>query len=327
MADGIDSTSYAELRTGKRRNGSYDRSVKLRAITSRWQLYLLVVIPIAYIIIFRYIPMYGAQIAFRKFLPNLGIWGSQWVGFRYFLRFFRSYNFRNVMINTLFLNVYQLVAGFPIPIILAVFIHYCPFFGYKKSVQMVTYAPHFISTVVMVGIIFKMLSMRNGIINVAITGLGIEKINFLGSPGWFPHVFVWTGIWQNMGWGTIIYLAALSGIDPELHESAKVDGATIWQRIWHIDIPGILPTVIILLILRTGRMLQVGFEKVFLMQNDLNISRSEVIQTFVYKVGLASSNPNFSYAAAIGLFISVISFILLLIVNRISKKVSETSLW
>ena len=192
---------------------------------------------------------------------------------------------------------------------------------------MVTYAPHFISVVVMVGIIFKLLSPRIGLVNTGLRNLGIREVNFLGNAGMFRHVFVWTGIWQTMGWGSIIYLAALSGVDPELHESAKVDGANIWRRMWHIDIPGIAPTVIILLILRIGRMLYVGFEKIFLMQNNLNIRTSEVIQTYVYKVGLASANPNFSYAAAIGLFNNIISFILLLLVNKLAKKLTKTSLW
>jgi multiple sugar transport system permease protein/putative aldouronate transport system permease protein len=303
------------------------RKSKWKQVSANWELYLIALLPVAWILIFRYIPMYGAQIAFRRFVPALGIWGSRWVGFDHFIRFFNSYNFSNVMFNTLFLNLYSLVAGFPIPIFLAVFIHYCPHFGFKKTVQMVTYAPHFISVVVMVGIIFKMFAMRNGIVNVAIKGLGFEEVNFLGSPDAFPHVYVWTGIWQTMGFGTIIYLAALSGVSPELHDSAKADGANMWQRIWHVDIPGIAPTVIILLILRTGRLLEVGFEKVLLMQNNLNLRAAEVIQTYVYKVGLASSNPNFSYAAAIGLFRSVISFALLLIVNRLARRLGETSLW
>ncbi len=303
-----------------------NRTQGWKTYTKNWELYILVSIPVLWVLIFRYYPMYGAQIGFKRFVAIEGILGSPWVGLYHFKRFLTSYNFGNIMFNTIFLNFYQLIAGFPVPILLALLLHYCPLFRYKKIVQMVTYAPHFISTVVMVGIIFKLLAPRIGIINMALVSLGI-KVNWLGSPITFPHVFVWTGIWQNMGWGSIIYLAALSAVDPELHESARVDGATIWQRIGRIDIPGILPTIIILLILRVGRMLEVGFEKVLLMQNDLNIGRSEVIQTYVYKVGLASEAPNFSYATAIGLFTSAISFALLLIVNRISRAVTETSLW
>lgn len=303
------------------------KAQRRRIIRANWELYLFALVPVTWIIIFKYIPMYGAQIAFRDFVPALGIWGSRWTGLENFLRFFRSYNFESIMLNTFLLNVYELVAGFPIPIILAIFIHYAPRAGFKKTVQMVTYAPHFISVVVMVGIIFKLFATRTGIVNMMLSGLGFEEINFLGSPDSFPHLYVWTGIWQGMGYSTIIYLAALAGVSPELHESAKADGANIWQRIRHIDIPGIAPTAIILLILQSGRMLEVGFEKIFLMQNNLNLRRSEVIQTFVYKVGLASGSPDFSYAAAIGLFLSVVSFVMLLLVNRISRRVSETSLW
>jgi multiple sugar transport system permease protein/putative aldouronate transport system permease protein len=274
-----------------------------------------------------YVPMYGNLIAFQRFSAARGIWGSTWVGLANFLRFFRSFNFVNVMRNTFVLNGYDLVVGFPIPIVLALLLHYCMNQRYKKTVQMVTYAPHFISMVVMVGIIFKLLSPRIGIVGVVITKLGLPEPNFLGSPSWFPHVYVWTSVWQNMGWGSIIYLAALSAVDPELHESAKVDGANIWQRVWHVDLPGILPTIVILLILRSGQILNIGFEKVFLMQNNLNISASEVIMTFVYKIGIAADNPNFSYAAAINLFKNVIAFVLLIIVNRLSRRLSETSLW
>ena len=267
------------------------------------------------------------MIAFKRFVASKGIWGSPWIGFANFERFFTSFKFGNIMWNTFFLNAYDLVLGFPIPIILAILLHYTPWQGYKKTVQMVTYAPHFISTVVMVGIIFKLFSQRIGIVNVALTALGLPESNFLGSPLWFPHIYVWTNIWQNMGYATIIFLAALSAVDPELHEAARVDGATIWQRIWHIDLPGIAAVVIILLILRLGQILNIGFEKVFLMQNTVNIVASEVVDTYVYKVGLASRNPNFSYASAIGLFKNVIAFFLLIAVNRIARRTSETSLW
>ncbi len=303
------------------------RRTKWRNITRNWELYLLALIPTAYIIIFHYIPMYGAQIAFKRFIPALGIWGSPWVGISHFARFFNSYQFVVLMRNTIVINVYQLFAGFPIPIMLAFLLHYCPFVRYKKTVQMTTYAPYFISTVVMVGILLRMLALRNGIVNNIIGLVGLEPINWMGQPGLFYHVYVWSGVWQHMGWGSIIYLAALAGVDPELHEAARVDGATMMQRIRHVDFPSILPTVVILLILQSGQMLSVGFEKIFLMQNSLNIRVSEVIQTYVYKIGLAAASPNFSYAAAIGLFASVVSFTLLLIVNKVAGKVGETSLW
>ena len=239
-----------------------DRGAKWRRITVNWQLYLLCLLPIAWLIIFMYLPMYGNLIAFKRYVPSLGILGSPWYGLDNFTRFFKSYRFFQVLWNTFYLNFYDLLVGFPIPIILAIVLHYMPIARYKKTVQMVTYAPHFISTVVMVGIIFKLGSQRIGLANVLLSGLGLPEVNFLGSAQLFGHVYVWTNVWQQMGWGTIIYLAALSSVDPELHESATVDGASIWQRLRHIDIPGILPTVIILLILRTGMILQVGFEKV-----------------------------------------------------------------
>lgn len=303
------------------------RHYKWRQVTTNWQLYLLCLLPIAWLIIFMYLPMYGNLIAFKRYVPTQGILGSPWVGFANFTRFFKSYRFFQVLWNTFYLNIYDLIVGFPLPIILAIVLHYMPIARYKKTVQMVTYAPHFISTVVMVGIIFKLATTRIGLVNVLLANLGLPEVNFLGSSQLFPHVYVWTNVWQQMGWGTIIYLAALSSVDPELHESATVDGANIWQRLRHIDIPGILPTVIILLILRTGMILQVGFEKVFLLQNNLNIEASEVIQTYVYKIGIASRNPNFSYASAIGLFQNVVMFFMLIAVNRIARRVSETSLW
>lgn len=303
------------------------KKIKWRDISKNWELYLLVLIPLVWLLIFLYYPMYGNIIAFKRFIPNKGILGSPWVGLANFERFLRSYKFLQIFWNTLIINIYGVLAGFPIPILLALLIHYCPFPRYKKTTQMVTYAPHFISVVVMVGIIFKLLSPRIGLVNSGLKAIGLPEVNFLGDAGMFRHVFIWTGVWQTMGWGSIIYLAALAGVDPELHESAKVDGANMWRRVWHIDIPGIAPTVIILLILRIGRMLFVGFEKIFLMQNNLNIRTSEVIQTYVYKVGLASATPSFSYAAAIGLFNNVISFILLILVNKMAKKLTETSLW
>ncbi len=303
------------------------RRVWRHKVAVNWELYVFVALPLIWLLLFQYVPMVGNVIAFKKFVPIKGMLGSDWVGLDHFVRFVRSFNFRNVMWNTFYINAYGLLAGFPIPIILALALHYCPALGYKKTVQMVTYAPHFISTVVMVGIILKVLQVRIGLVSVALAKLGIPEPPFLGSPDWFAHVYVWTGIWQNMGWGTIIFLAALAGVDVELHEAARVDGATIWQRVWHIDLPGIMPTVIILLILQSGQMLNVGFEKIFLMQNALNIRGSEVVETYVYKIGLASATPNFSYAAAINLFKNVIAFFLLVMVNRISRRVSETSLW
>ena len=304
------------------------KRVRRNRVRSNWDMYILCAIPVALILMFNYIPMYGNIIAFKRFQPGFGIWGSEWVGLDNFARFLRSYKFVRILRNTFVLNVYSLLAGFPIPIILALLIHYCPMPNYRRMVQMATYIPHFISTVVMVGIIYKLFTPRYGIIHATLTNIGFTNVpQFLASPIWFSHLYVWTGIWQNMGWGTIIYLAALAGVDDSLHDSALVDGANMFRRMWHIDLPTILPIIVILLILRSGSMLQVGFEKIFLMQNNLNISASEVISTYVYKIGLASSYPNFSYAAAIGLFQNGISFVLLITVNRIARKLGDTSLW
>ncbi|NHN29160.1 sugar ABC transporter permease [Paenibacillus sp. S3N08] len=271
--------------------------------------------------------MYGAQIAFKNFVVTKGISGSDWVGFVHFVRFFNSYEFWRIMSNTIVLSIYTLLASFPFPIILALSLNYVKSQIFKKSVQMITYAPHFISVVVMVGIIIELLDPRNGIVNRLIMGLGFEPVRFMGTPEYFKSIYVWSGIWQSVGFSCIIYLAALSSIDPSLHEAAVVDGATKVQRMWHIDIPGIMPIAIIILIMNVGHMLDVGFEKVLLMQNPLNMRTSEVIDTYVYKVGLASQSMNYSYSAAIGLFKSVINLILLLIVNKIAQTTKQASLW
>ena len=291
-----------------------------------WQLYLLVALPLAYLIIFKYIPMYGAQIAFRDFSVAKGIWGSKWVGFHYFLRFFRSYDFWNVTRNTVTLSLYQLIAGFPFPILLALSLNYLLHVRFKKTVQLVTYFPHFISTVVMVGIIFQVLDPRIGIVSIALRHLGVPPIDFLGRAALFPSIYVWSGVWQNMGFGCIIYLAALSAVDPALHEAAVVDGASKFQRVFHIDVPGILPIAITILILNVARMLDLGFEKAFLMQNPLNLRTSEIINTYVYKVGIAGQIVNFSYSSAIGLFRNAINFVLLVIVNQAARRTGQ-SMW
>ncbi|OXM85459.1 sugar ABC transporter permease [Paenibacillus rigui] len=299
----------------------------LRNVRKSWQLYLLSALPLLYLLIFKYLPMYGIIIAFQDYTPVKGYSGSPWVGFKQFQKFFESYEFWQVIKNTLVLSFYSLVAGFPFPIILALSLNYVNRTLIKKSVQLITYAPHFISLVVMVGIILQLLDPRTGIVNRIIELFGFEAINFLGNPKYFMSLYVWSGIWQNVGFSCIIYLAALAAIDPSLHEAAVVDGATKIQRMWHIDIPGILPITIILLIMSTGHIMDVGFEKVLLLQNPLNIRASEVIDTYVYKVGLASTGIHYSYSAAIGLFKSVVNLILLITINKVAKKVGQTSLW
>jgi ABC-type polysaccharide transport system permease subunit len=296
-------------------------------LVSRWQLYLMISVPIIMLFIFHYIPIYGLQIAFKDYQPSLGIWHSKWVGLKWFYKFFQSYQFKRVISNTLEISLYSLIAGFPIPIILALGLNMCGHEKFKKVVQTTTYAPYFISVVVLVGMIIQFLSPKFGLVNRAIVSLGKEPVMFMIRPELFADLYVWTGIWQGTGWGSIIYLAALAGIDPQLHEAAIIDGASRFRRVIHIDIPGILPTMIILLILNSGSLMSVGFEKALLMQNDLNLIRSEIISTYAYKIGLATSRPNYSYSTAIGLFNSIINFILLITVNKISKKLSETSLW
>lgn len=302
------------------------RETKIRQMKNNWQLYVMVLLPIIYLIIFKYIPMVGAQIAFKHYQPLKGIFASAWIGFKNFTRFFNSYMFLRLIKNTLGINLYNLILGFPIPIILAISLNYVVSKKFKKTVQMVTYAPHFISVVVLVGIILQFLSMR-GIVNHALGFLGIDPINFMGESSYFWSIYVLSNIWQHTGYGSIIYLASLANISPSLHEAAIVDGAKKWQRIWYVDLPGIKPTIIILLILRTGRLMELGFQKLLLMQNPLNTVASEVIQTYVYKIGIAGTTGNFSYPTAIGLFRSVINLILIIAVNRIARKVSRTSLW
>jgi putative aldouronate transport system permease protein len=301
----------------------YNQLLK-RDIVKHWRLYALMLFPLAWVIIFRYAPMYGLQIAFKDYVMRAGFWGSPWVGFKYFKSFITSYFFPRLMINTIGVSLYGMIAGFFPPIILAVALNECRITFFKKSVQLITYAPHFISTVVVTSIIIQLLS-TNGIVNTFIAALGGERTSFLGNPAFFKSIYVWSGIWQGTGYSSIIYLAALAGINPEMQEAAYIDGANIWQRIWHIDLPEIVPTAVILFIMSTAGILNVGFEKVYLLQNPLNMSSSDVISTFTYRVGL--KDMNYSLATAVGLFQSVISFAFMVTVNQIAKKVSETSLW
>lgn len=268
--------------------------------------------------------MYGVQIAFREFIPGMGISEGPWVGFAHLERFFNSYYFWALIKNTVFIALYQL-ALFPVSIIVALSMNEIGRERFKKFVQTITYAPHFISVVVMSGMILAFLSPSTGIVNKAIQWLGFGPIAFLNEPGWFKTVYVLSGEWQNLGWGAILYLAALAGINPELHEAATVDGATRFQRILYVNIPGILPTVAILFILNMGSFMNVGFEKIYLLQNSLNLGASDVIQTFVYRNGLLQGQ--YSYASAVGLFNSVINLILLLMVNMIARRSKGASLW
>jgi ABC-type polysaccharide transport system permease subunit len=271
--------------------------------------------------------MYGAQIAFRNYRAVDGIWNSRWVGFSNFLKLFRSYMFPRIIRNTLIVSIYQFLISFPFPIILALALHNTLRTWFKKTVQMVTYMPHFISVVVLVGMILQFTNPHVGLINKLLESMGGTPRDFIASPIAFYHLYVWSHVWQNCGWGTIIYLAALSGVNMDLHEAAMIDGASRLKRMIHIDIPCIIPTAIVLLIMDAGRIMDIGFEKAFLMQNLMNISGSEIISTYAYKVGLAQAAADFSYSTTISLFNSVINLILIVTVNAIASKWGETSLW
>lgn len=295
---------------------------------SGWQVYALLLLPVIYLIVFCYIPMGGLVLAFKKYDLSKGILGSPWVGFDNFLKFFQSYKFTIVLKNTLTLAVYSLLVGFPIPILFALLLNAFPARRYGKIVQSVTYIPHFISTVVIVGIIFQLLSSRAGIYGSLYTFFtGQSAPDILSKGKYFKHIFVWSGIWQSTGYNAIIYIASLSSVDQSLHEAACIDGASRFQRMIYIDWPCIRGTAVIMLILAAGGIMNVSFEKALLMQNDLNIACSEVISTYVYKVGLQSGIGDFSLSTAIGMFNSVINFILLVIVNGISKRLTNDSIF
>lgn len=296
----------------------------MRILKRNWVCYLFILPMLIYVIIFNYIPMYGIQLAFKDYRVADGIWGSAWVGLKHFKTFFESYQFKDLLWNTLSLSLYSLIAGFPMPIIFALLLNYITNVKLKKVVQMVTYAPHFISTVVYCGMILIFLS-SDGVINQLLKLIGIDSVAFLTNPSNFRHIYVWSGVLQNIGWGSIMYISVLTSVDSTLHEAATVDGATRFQRLLHIDLPAIVPTMVIMLIMRAGEIMDLGFEKAFLLQNNINLDYSEIIATYVYKIGIQGGQ--FSYSSAIGLFNNVINMVLLVVVNKIAKKVSDVSLW
>jgi putative aldouronate transport system permease protein len=301
------------------------RSSLLKSMYSRYDLYLMLLVPIVWYLVFQYGPLYGLQIAFKNFSPAKGILGSAWVGFDHFERFVESYYFWRLLWNTISINLFSLLFAFPVPIFLALLINEIRNKAFSKIVQNITYIPHFISIVVMVGMLMLVLSPRGGPVNTIIEAFGGVPVRFLDSAAWFKSIFIGSNIWQNMGWQSIIYIAALSGVNPQLYEAAKMDGANRLRRIWHVSIPGILPVIVILLILDVGHFMNVGFEKILLMQNNLNLEASDVISTFVYSTGILKGE--YSYTAAIGLFNSIINLALLVLVNRFARKKAETSLW
>lgn len=294
-----------------------------------WQLYVFLILPVLYVLIFCYWPMFGLQIAFKKFSIAQGIIDSPWVGFKNFTKFFNAYQFSGVMRNTLTLSLYAILAAFPFPIIFALVLNVIENVKLKKTVQTITYMPHFISIVVIVGMLMQIFHPMAGLYGKLMQQLsGQMPSDLFANPDAFPHLYVWSGVWQGFGYNSIIYIAALTNVSSELHEAAQIDGASRFKRMLHIDLPALLPTIIIMLILRVGSIMSIGFEKTYLMQNSLNLSRSEIISTFVYKKGLGSGVSNdYSYSAAIGTFNSVVNLVLISFVNWISRRVSDTSLW
>ncbi len=290
-----------------------------------WQMYVMMLLPIAFLIVFNYMPMSGLVIAFKNYSFSKGIWGSKWVGLKHFDKLISSYMFPRLLSNTFLLSLFTIAVCFPIPIVFAVLLNECRHPRFKKLVQMISYAPHFITTVVIVSILNQLFNYYHGIVNVMIQNLGMHAVDFMGEADAFRPMYVFSGLWQNMGYNSIIYIAALASVDPQLEEAATIDGANRLQKIWHIDLPTIMPTIIIMLILRMGSILDVGYEKVYLMQNDINIVFSEVISTYVYKMGLL--NTQYSFAAAVGIFNSVVNLVMVLLVNWICRRLGDTSLW
>lgn len=287
-------------------------------------LYLLMLPSVIIFLLFIYYPMYGVIIAFKNFTPADGIFGSEWVGLQNFIQYFNSYQFGLTIRNTIVISLYTILVTFPLPIALALMCNQIRAKKFKKFFQVSTYLPHFISTVVMCGMLILFLSPSTGIISKLVGLFGFQLPNLMGSAAAFPHIYVWSEAWQHVGWDSILYIATLSSVDPSLYEAATMDGAGKWKKMLHVDVPALMPTVTIMLILRMGSVMSVGFEKVYLLQNTLNSSTSEIISTYVYKMGLISNQ--YSLSSAIGLFNNVINLALLLLVNAISKKISDTSL-
>ncbi|WP_419874784.1 ABC transporter permease [Candidatus Pristimantibacillus sp. PTI5] len=281
---------------------------------------------ILFYVLFKYAPMVGEVIAFKNYRFADGIWGSEWVGFRHFEMLFQSLDFWRVLRNTLLLNVYSLVFGFPVPILLALLLNEVRKEWYKRTVQNLLYLPHFISWVVLGGIVIAILSPSTGVVNLILKQVfGMEPVYFMADSAWWPVVYTLSGIWREAGWGTILYLAAMASIDPQLYEAARIDGAVKWRQIWHITLPGIRSTIAILLILRMGHMMDVGLEQTLVLQNQSVLDVADVISTYVYRVGL--QNMNYSYTTALGLFQSLIGFILVVGVNQLIRKFGERGLW
>jgi len=296
-----------------------------RSVTRHWTLYLLVMVPLVHLAIFKYVPMTNAVIAFKNYNIIKGVWGSDWVGLRNFQQIFANPVFWQLVKNTFLLSFYAVIASFPVPIILALALNEIRQGFFKRTVQLVTYAPYFISTVVVVSMTIMILSPQTGLVSHVTGFFGVDKVDLLADADYFRHIYVWSDIWQTAGYSAVIYLAALSGVDPSLYEAARVDGATRLQKIWHVDLPSIMPTAVIILVLAVGNIMAIGFEKAFLLQNPINLSASEIIATYVYKTGLI--NADFSQATAIGLLNSVVNLVLLVFVNFVAKRLTGSGVW
>ena len=306
--------------TKKKKSWAYE-------IKQNWQLYVMLAIPLTYMLVFKYFPMVGAQIAFRNYQPVSGIWKSDWVGMKHFIRFFNNPQCWRIIKNTLAISIYSLVFSIPFPIILAIAFDYTRNRFYRKTVQMLTFLPHFLSTVIIVSMLNLIFDNRIGIMNNAIEFVIGHKVNLLGNAKYFRSLYVWSGIWQGVGWSSILYISALAGVDTQIHEAAIIDGASKIRRIWHIDLTSILPTIAVMTIMNLGSVLSVGFDKAYMMQNPVNLQYSEILSTYEYKTGTAGLVPNYSYGAAIGLMMSVVNFTLIVLSNRISNKLSGSGLW
>ena len=297
---------------------------RIRMVLSRWQLYALLAPAVVTTLLFHYYPIYGIQIAFKNYRNSRGIWGSSWVGLKHFQSLFSYVNFDDILRNTISISLYS-IAVFPCAVIFALMLNEVRNLRFKRGVQMISYAPHFISTVVVVSMLQIFMQRSNGLINNVIAMLGGERIDFLSIPQYFSTIFVWSGVWQNLGWNAIVYIAALAGVSAELLEAARIDGANRLQIIWHVNLPHILPTIVTLLIISTGSVLSVGFEKIYLMQNSLNLDASRVISTYVYEMGI--ENAQLDFATAVGLFNNAVNIAILLIVNTVARKISKISIF
>lgn len=307
-------------RTKQKKKQSFIQTMK-----SNWQLYILILPAVIYFIVFHYLPLYGIQIAFKDYKAVSGIAGSAWVGLKHFKAFFEAYYFKRLLSNTLLLNVYYLLWSFPVPIILAILLNQIRKEKTKRLIQTTIYVPYFISTVVLAGMLYIFLSPTSGIFNFARTAMGMKAIDFMSEAGAFRSIYVISGIWQAAGYGTILYIASLSGVDQALYEAAEIDGASIWQKIRYIDFPSIIPTIMMVFILDCGKLLSSDTNKALVMQTPGNIPTSDIIGVYVYNVGLGSGQ--FSYTAAIGLFINIINFVIIISVNKISKKATDVGLF